>query len=339
MIGSWRASFAGVRLLSAAFVALLSQTAGAEPPADASSQPFRIPPSNAIRWVPMAIAEVSYVDGLATAQPIVQVGNPFQLPVRGSDQRLRLGAGLAVMIPLEAGATVTVGGGFDTLSYRRFKELNLRVLTAGGRLNWAAGERTQMSVAADLTRTWADRDEKRYFYAPHIGIGFVTGFDDEFGLRGGIDGWIYNFDANHPETESLDSADGTMSRFTIAPRYAPAGTGLLFEVALQAGERNAEGDFLAFDYRAVAPLAVYRFASGDRIELGGQYLIRTFHGTDFIDGVLRKDHVRSASIALLRPLLGPVFLYGRLSATDQDSRVQRQNFDSREITLGMTARF
>lgn len=310
--------------------------AAAQNPRDA--EPFRIPPTNAIRWVPNATLDIAYAKGLATAQPISAL-DPFVRPRRQADQRLHAAAGLAAIVPLEREGQLILGIGLDEQIYRRFKELNETRALAGGQLRWQAGERTTMTIGADLTQSWATRDEIPYYRSSHAGVSVLHGFDAEFGVRGGVDATFINYDSSRQSTENLDNADGVLSAFTVAPRYTPAGMPVELEIALQAGGRSADAEFFAFDFRSVAPTIRYALATGDILDLGASYTLRRFHEIDPIDGVLREDRVRGVSAQWLHPLFGQVYLFARAGGFEQTSTVRRQSYDSRECTFGTTARF
>ena len=276
---------------------------------------------------------IDFVDGLASN---TLVDSLLVTPKRVSDTRFVTALGLQGMHAANADTTVDFGYGLQARHYLNNAEFNLVNNKLGAGVTRRVNAKNTVSLRGDINRSFAGSSYDPYYWMGHAGVAWAQSYTPRVSAVYGADVMRYAFD-------DADGLNTTQVQLSATPSYIFETLPLRASVLLRVTDSAARDSFNGFQSFEIAPQLTYLMPSRHGIDVGVHYGRARFDGEDSVQPVMRRDETYGFSVAYFAPL-GQVFGenvagIARYSYSRNDSNVDRQDYDTNAISLGVGMSF
>jgi hypothetical protein len=278
---------------------------------------------------------MEYVDGLASSDLVDS--NTLE-PKRESDMRSSTTALIQGLYEPDNASVFDFSYRLGANVYFDETRYNFVNNTLGAGYTHRLDERNLVSVRGDVSRALAGTGYDPYYWRGHGALAFGHGYTDNLSVVYGVDTYRYVFD-------DAGGLNATQTQISATPSYRFTAIPAIATVIFRATHNDAREEVNEYRSVDVIPRLTYFLDGGQFIQASAQYGHAKFDASDIYQtGVTRKDDLYRGSIAYFLPLAdtpqtGHLLGYARYSYTRNDSTLDRQDYDSSIVTLGVTTRF
>lgn len=292
-------------------------------------------PSRVAFFIPFT-QSLEYVDGLSSA---TLVDSTLLTPKRVSDTRSVTSLGLQGIYVPDADNTVDFGYSLHARNYFNKTDFNLVNNMLGAGYTHRLNDQNVISVRGDVNRSFAGGDYSPYYWMGHAGTALAQTYSPQVSAVYGVDLMRYVFDDS--DAGGLDS---TQVQLSAVPSYVFSSMPARLSVLLRGTDSTARESSNGYQSFDIVPQLTYVFSNRHVVELSTQYSRAQFDARDTIQvNTTREDQTYGASAGYILPLgkIADKDIAGtlRYSYLRNDSNLDRQDYDSSIISLGVSALF